>query len=170
MAENAIDPGRRSFLTGRRALPLPEAVRPPWSRAASIAAACSGCGACVAACPQHIIGLDAEGRPVLSFAESACSFCGACAEACPEPVFDRLLPAFEHVAAVGAVCFAGRGIVCQSCGDACPDGAIRFRPRLGGPALPELAADRCTGCGACIAACPARAIAVGARPPEAAHA
>ncbi|MBN9453547.1 MAG: ferredoxin-type protein NapF [Bosea sp.] len=170
MGENAIDPGRRRFLTGRSAQPQPEGVRPPWSRATSIAGACTGCGACVPACPQHIIALDAGGRPILNFAVSECSFCGACAETCPEPVFDRLLPAFEHVATVGSDCFAGRGIVCQSCGDACPESAIRFRPRLGGPALPEIAGDRCTGCGACIPACPAQAIAIGARLLESTHA
>ena len=42
----------------------------------------------------------------------------------------------------GEACFAARGVVCQSCGDACPEGAIRFRPRLGGPALPTLDAGR----------------------------
>lgn len=168
MARDAVDHGRRNFLTGRH-LSLPDAVRPPWSRAGSIAAACSGCGACVPTCPQHIIGLDESGRPALNFTGSECSFCGACADACPEPVFDRSLAAFDHVAVIGPSCFAGRGIVCQSCGDACPEAAIRFRPRLGGPALPELAADRCSGCGACIAACPAQAIAASSHIPEAAH-
>jgi len=168
MERTAIDRGRRNFLTGRR-LSLPDRIRPPWSRAASIAAACTGCGACVPACPQHIIALDESGRAALDFRAGECSFCGACAEACPEPVFDRAMSAFEHVAVIGPECFAGRGIVCQSCGDACPESAIRFRPRLGGPALPELAADRCSGCGACIAACPAAAISAQARPQEAAH-
>lgn len=158
---------RRSFLRGRIA-PRPEAVRPPWSREATITAACTACGACATACPQHIITPDADGRPAIAFS-SECTFCGACAEACPEPVFDLAAPAFGHVAAIGAQCFAARGIVCQSCGDACPEAAIRFRPRLGGPALPEIASDRCTGCGACIAACPAAAIATRV-PAEAAHA
>ena len=169
MERSTIDRGRRNFLVGRR-VSLPDRVRPPWSRAASIAAACTGCGACVPACTQHIVVLDETGRAALDFNTGECSFCVACAEACPEPVFDRAIPAFDHLAMVGADCFAGRGIVCQSCGDACPESAIRFKARLGGPALPEIASDRCNGCGACIAACPAQAIAVGARPSEAAHA
>lgn len=168
MERTAINRGRRNLLTGRR-LSLPDRVRPPWSRAESIAAACSGCGACVPACPQHIIALDESGRPALDFTGNECSFCGACADACPEPVFDRAIAAFDHVATIGPACFASRGIVCQSCGDACPESAIRFRSRLGGPALPELAADRCIGCGACMAACPAQAVAVSPRVAEAAH-
>lgn len=166
MDRDDIDLGRRNFLTGRRPS-LPDRIRPPWSRAASLAAACSGCGACVPACPQHIIALDEIGRPALDFTVGECRFCGACADACPEPVFDRAIAAFDHLTAIGPACFAGRGIVCQSCGDACPESAIRFRPRLGGPALPELAADRCSGCGACIVACPAAAIT--ARPREVPH-
>ncbi|SKB97807.1 ferredoxin-type protein NapF [Bosea thiooxidans] len=168
MKPTAINPGRRNFLTGRR-LSSPDRVRPPWTRAASVDAACSGCGACVPACPQHIIALDESGRPALDFTAGECSFCGACADTCPEPVFDRAITAFEHVAVIGSSCFAARGIVCQSCGDACPESAIRFRPRLGGPAVPELAADRCNGCGACIAVCPAGAVSASTRPLEAAH-
>ena len=168
MDGSTIDLGRRGFLTGRRKS-LPDSIRPPWSREASIAAACTGCGACVPACPQHIITLDRDSRPALAFETAECSFCGACAQACPEPVFDLAIAAFPHGVAIGTQCFAQRGIVCQSCGDACPESAIRFRPRLGGPALPEVAADRCSGCGACFAACPASAMSTTARSMEAAH-
>jgi ferredoxin-type protein NapF len=107
--------------------------------------------------------------PQVDFSRNECTFCGKCAEACPEPVFDRALPAFPHAVAIGEACFAARGVVCQSCGDACPESAIRFRPRLGGPALPSLDADRCTGCGACIGPCPASAIAVVMPSAEPAH-
>jgi ferredoxin-type protein NapF len=55
-------------------------------------------------------------------------------------------------------CLARLFVHCQSCGDACPEQAIGFRPRLGGPPLPTISAERCTGCGECIAACPADAI------------
>lgn len=58
----------------------------------------------------------------------------------------------------GAACFATSGIVCQSCADQCPEAAIRFRPQLGGVPQPVLQAASCTGCGACVAGCPAGAI------------
>ena len=164
---SAASLSRRKFLSGRlRNAPAP--LRPPWTDETSILDACTACGACVGACPQGILAAGADGRPVLSFAENECTFCGACAEACPEPVFASLdTRAFAHVVAIGTSCLAGKGIHCQTCGDTCPEGAIRFRPRIGGPPLPELRADACTGCGACIAACPAEAIS--ARPLETAN-
>ncbi|WP_332685347.1 ferredoxin-type protein NapF [Bosea sp. (in: a-proteobacteria)] len=168
MAADIENLGRRGFLTGRLA-PARNAIRPPWSRNETLAAACTGCGACAEACPQAIVRLGAGQWPQIDFSRNDCTFCGRCAEACPEPVFDRAIPAFPHVALIGEACFAARGVVCQSCGDACPAGAIRFRPRLGGPALPSLAADRCTGCGACIATCPADSIAVMSPIAEPAH-
>jgi ferredoxin-type protein NapF len=68
------------------------------------------------------------------------------------------------IAAIGAGCLARHGVVCQSCGDACPERAIRFRPMLGRVALPAVATDRCTGCGECVALCPVAAITVPAGP------
>ena len=55
-------------------------------------------------------------------------------------------------------CLAKRNIHCQSCSDCCPEQAIRFTPRLGGPPLPIVVVSRCTGCGDCIAICPADAL------------
>jgi NAD-dependent dihydropyrimidine dehydrogenase PreA subunit len=59
-------------------------------------------------------------------------------------------------------CVAFANVVCRSCGDACGEAAIRFSPRLGGAALPEVIAARCTGCGDCVPVCPAGAIAMAA--------
>jgi len=72
------------------------------------------------------------------------------------------------VAAIGEACLAGRGIVCRTCGDACPERAIRFPPLLGRAALPVLSLEACTGCGDCLPMCPVAAIALSAA--EAAHA
>jgi ferredoxin-type protein NapF len=60
--------------------------------------------------------------------------------------------------AIGDGCFARQNVVCQSCADVCTPRAIRFRPQIGKPPLPELIADECTLCGACASACPASAI------------
>ncbi|MXN63920.1 ferredoxin-type protein NapF [Stappia sp. GBMRC 2046] len=154
----APDISRRNFLTGR-ARTAPPPLRPPWTREETITSACTGCGACIDACPEAILSPDSRGRPVISFADRECTFCRACAQACPEPVFlDASERAFAHVAAIEESCFAKTGVHCQSCGDACPEAAIRFRPRIGGAPLPEIEAAQCTGCGACAAICPANAV------------
>jgi len=64
------------------------------------------------------------------------------------------------MAGIGDACLARRGVVCQSCGDACAEGAIRFRPALGRVPILVFDADRCTGCGDCVEVCPVAAIAL----------
>lgn len=159
----SVATSRRGLMFGSKAEPA-SPVRPPWSREASIARHCTGCGDCAAACPEEIIRLDERSRPVVSFAERECTFCGACVAACAVPVFtvDEAGPAFDHRVRIEAACLAMRDVVCQACGDACPEAAIRFRPRLGGPPRPEVLGDRCTGCGACVGICPVDAVAVAA--------
>lgn len=97
------------------------------------------------------------GRVAVDFSGGECTFCGACAEACPEPVF--VGPhVMANVAAIGGDCLAFAGVACMTCRDACPEQAIAFHPRIGGPFLPDLDKEACTGCGACVAPCPASAI------------
>ncbi|MGD9510185.1 MAG: 4Fe-4S binding protein [Geminicoccaceae bacterium] len=61
-----------------------------------------------------------------------------------------------------ASCLARSGILCRTCGDICPEGAIRFPPQLGGVGQPWLDAERCTRCGECVAVCPVGAVSLGA--------
>lgn len=159
---------RRNFLrAGWRAETAP--VRPPGVREQALSA-CTGCGECVRHCPAGIVSL-ADGLAVVDLSAGECTFCGACAENCPEPVFtEERAGRFDHVIAIAASCLPFHGVDCQACRDACPTGAIRFRPRRGGPFVPELAAASCTGCGACIAICPVGATAVASRPVEVVYA
>lgn len=150
---------RRQFLRGDLSggkAPL----RPPWALAeAAFLAACTRCNACVQACPQGILSL-VRGYPEIDFSRGECTFCGKCREACTPAALraETGQPPWRLRATVAAQCLAHRDVVCRSCGDACGEAAIRFSPRLGGAALPQILEERCTGCGACVPACPAGAV------------
>lgn len=119
-----------------------EAVRPPGALPESrFQDACTGCGDCVRACPQGILGTT-RGYPEVHFAAGGCDFCGACARACRTGALTEAACApgtFAHRVAIGAGClsalyavFGGRAF----CAWVCPvnvltDGAHRLRVRLG---------------------------------------
>ncbi len=166
MSGASIDRSRRAFLFGAAAEnEIDTALRLPWSRPHAFLDGCTGCGACVTACPEGIIALDEAKHAIVDFQRGSglCSFCGACAEICPEPVFlaaelRAVTPPWTLRIAIGEGCLTRDGVMCQSCKDACGDGAIRFVYAAGRVPQPSVDLDRCTGCGACVAPCPASAI------------
>ena len=121
--------------------------------------ACTRCGACVDACPQHVIARGDGGFPGVDARLGECTFCAACAHSCPAPVFDlsRATP-WPLRARIADTCLELKGVSCRLCDDACPTRALRFRPRAGGGADVRADPALCTGCGACVGLCPTGAI------------
>lgn len=156
-----VDVSRRGFLRGR---PRPKAeIRPPWALAeAAFIDRCTRCDDCLPACPQSILIGGDGGYPTVDFSLGECTFCGACVTACrPQALIRADNQAPWHLKAlISDLCLARQGVECRVCGDFCDVRAIRFTPRLGGSPLPEIAAEQCTGCGACQAPCPSQAIAI----------
>jgi ferredoxin-type protein NapF len=165
MSGASIDRSRRRFLFGAEEeaqVQSDAAIRLPWTLRADL---CTGCGDCVSACPEHIVTLDEKSRAIVDFRRGAglCSFCGACADVCSEPVFvaaaaRAATPPWTLKISIGDDCLTRDGVMCQTCKDACGDGAIRFVYAAGRIPEPLVDVDRCTGCGACVAPCPASAI------------
>jgi ferredoxin-type protein NapF len=152
---------RRPAARGAEAERVRDPWRPPWA-VQGFEDACTRCGACLEACPEGILTAGDGGFPEVdvSLGSGECTFCRACVESCPEPAF--LDPArhapWTRVAEIGHACLTLQGVHCQTCQDMCDWQAIAFVPEVGGPPRPRLDAEACTGCGACIAACPADAI------------
>lgn len=157
-----VDLSRRAFFRGR---PRPKAeIRPPWAHPeAGFVDRCTRCNECIRACPEQILVVGDGGYPTVDFSQGECTFCEACLPVCQPKALERLDPAqaaWTYKAQIGEDCLPRQGVECRVCGDFCDTRAIRFPPRLGGSALPEIDADNCTGCGACVAPCPVTAVSI----------
>lgn len=141
------------------------ARRPPGALPeAAFADTCTRCGACIEACPEDTLALDAKGLPIAEPWRSACALCPStpCIAAC-EP--RALLPTAPHEIRIGlavvltSLCLNQDEDLCDRCLDWCPvPGAIGTSD----VPIPTVDPERCTGCGLCVAQCPAlpRAIAL----------
>lgn len=155
-----VDLSRRGFFRGR---PRPKAeIRPPWALPeAEFIDRCTRCNDCLKACPKQILIVGDGGYPTVDFSLGECTFCGDCVRTCQPKALLRHEPeqgVWPYKASIGEDCLPHQGVECRVCGDFCDARAIRFTPRLGGCAQPEIDAEKCTGCGACVAPCPVVAI------------
>lgn len=162
---NMTDPKRRGILTslssavrGEKA-DGPRVVRPPYNADPSLfQTLCPDCEskACAKVCEEEIIVIQDDGTPALDFSQKGCTFCDKCAEGCDADVLsDTSLNFISAKIEIDVLkCVAWHGVMCSSCKDPCLEDAIRFL----GLFRPEIASDRCTGCGWCLPVCPTQAI------------
>ncbi len=154
-------------------------MRPPWTDAEQVAARCTACKACEAACPEGIIRSDSRGHPFIEFGRAAdsasdgafdgreCTFCGKCAESCEAGVFDLArTPPWDRIAQINEGCLQDSGVSCHVCRDFCPVSAIRIDLEKRPFGRLKIDAQACTGCGACLGACPQDVLTLSTRSTE----
>ncbi len=182
----AANPARRAFLTkgallaagvgtgvaltkvakdcATAKLATPTLLLPPGAGDASrFTSKCTGCQACVAACPEKILIPTAKGlAPVaLDLTLGACRYdCNACGQACPTGAILPLSLAEKQRVKMAVATFSAKKCkvfqddeACGKCAEVCPTQAITLR-KTGAPR--PVKAHLCIGCGACQAVCPSK--------------
>lgn len=138
----------------------------------NLAAHCTGCQLCVAACPTGVLrpsgGLLNLMQPESSYERGYCRpECTKCSEVCPTGAILKIDAAEKSAIQIGhAVWIAENcvpltdGMQCGNCARHCPTGAITmvstdiYDPD--GLKIPVVNDEKCIGCGACENLCPAR--------------
>ncbi len=129
--------------------------------------ACRECTACAEACPRESIfpmkrGASPDHTPLIDPTKDPCVLCDdlPCITACPSSV---LVPVARQDVRMGVAeiledrCLHDQAKPCLDCYRACPlpGVAMAFDPVPYG-VKPRVIAEGCTGCGACLHACPER--------------
>jgi len=155
-------------VTAKTSLPL----RPPGARDESqFVGVCTRCGNCLRVCPSGIIERDVGQNgwanlftPVLRFENDYCrEDCIRCTEVCPSGAIVRISLKQKMGIQIGLphvdmnMCLLGDDRECSVCKRWCPYDAIRYVFSETEYTLkPQIDPQKCTGCGACEAACPTK--------------
>ena len=133
---------------------------------------CTACQLCVSVCPNEVLrpstDLKKLMQPEMSYERGYCRpECTKCAEVCPASAIhpisraDKSSIQIGHAVWIKANCVPlTDGVECGNCARHCPSGAIQMVPSdRNDPEsvkIPIINEERCIGCGACEALCPAR--------------
>lgn len=150
------------FLT-KVACVTPAFIRPPWALPEPVfLSLCIGCSDCRDECPRGLLQKSVDGFPVVDFTKGDCHFCGECVDACAHGALTRSFRGvrqepWQLKAYVAGSCLGEQGVLCRQCAGHCTAQAIRFDSGIG-QRIPDIDAQRCNGCGACLRHCPTVAI------------
>jgi len=138
-------------------------LRPPGSLTEEkFVETCVHCNKCIEVCPGKCLapaGIEAGtkglGTPRVVPQKGHCFFCMKCGKVCP---VKAIIPVPRKQAKIGTAkinpktCFAWQTGKCLSCVEKCPNQAIVVNDQK----QPQVDPKKCTGCGACEGACPAK--------------
>lgn len=148
---------RRDFFRGATVPNIPK-NRAPWIDYKALTQ-CTGCNDCVLACPEGILTLDEDQRPIVDFSTNGCTFCGDCAASCAQGVFGATSqPAWQVRLMISQKCLLAQGVSCEICTDFCDYDALWFDLSRSPAGALRMDQSNCTGCGMCVGACPVRAL------------
>lgn len=132
-------------------------------------ALCIRCGNCLQVCPAHILRPDIQpanlwalGVPRVDFSEDYCrEDCHACTQVCPSGALRdlSLVAKLDYSMGLAEVefelCLLAYDRECEICKRVCPRDAVTFVwSEEEYTVMPQIDAERCNGCGACLVACP----------------
>ncbi len=151
-------------------------LRPPGSVGETeFSAMCIRCGNCVRSCPTNIIDADLHPPKVTSLLTPKLQFdtdhcletCNACGQNCPTGAIAALPIAEKNERKIGLARIEQEGCLlaiekeCSVCALICKREAIVEEfSRETYTAIVRVDAERCNGCGACVAVCPPRVVEV----------
>ncbi|MCK6391246.1 MAG: ferredoxin-type protein NapF [Azonexus sp.] len=125
---------------------------------------CTRCHACIENCATGLLTVGGGAYPEAVFRHNAsthhCNFCGECVRQCPSAALltDGAARPWPVVAVIGDACLTQHGVVCHTCRESCDVEAIGYTVVGGGMQVPQIDAERCSGCGECLTDCPTQAI------------
>ena len=170
--EKKVDGGLAPIIKKKRPRRTKHIVPPGAQSALHFAQHCTACQLCVSVCPNQVLrpsaSLDRLMQPEMSYERGYCRpECARCAEVCPNDAIHLTDLAEKASTKIGTAVWIRTNCItitdgkqCDNCARHCPTDAIQMVKDLQGfedsPKIPVINAERCIGCGACEALCPAR--------------